>query len=71
MQTVIEIELEILTEVKKCSSKKDITQLNIRFFREKPLKDKNSKALIIHPLNEMTEFVHEQRISSQNFQMNV
>ena len=27
----------------------------------KPFKEKNHKALVIHPLNEMTEFVHEQR----------
>ena len=35
--------------------------MNTRFSMGKPFKDKNPKALIIHPLNEMTEFVHEQR----------
>ena len=34
--------------------------------RGKPCKDKYPKSLIIHPLNEATEFVHE-----QNFEMNV
>ena len=41
--------------------KQTSTQLNTRFFMGKPFKDKNPKALIIHPLNDMTEFVHEQR----------
>ena len=41
-------------------------------FTGKPFKDKNPEAFIIHPLNEMTEVVHEQRsISSQNSEMNV
>ena len=31
------------------------------FFTGKPLKDKNPKALVIHPLNEITEFVDEGR----------
>ena len=42
------------------------THSNTRFFTGKPFKDKNPEALIIHPLNEMIEFVHE-----HNFEMNV
>ena len=41
--------------------KQTSTQLNTRFFMGKPFKDKNPKALISHPLNEMIEFVHERR----------
>ena len=38
----------------------------------KNLKEKNPKALAVHPLNEMTEFVHERRKNgSQNFEMKV
>ena len=32
----------------------------------KPFKDENPRALIIHPLNEMTDFVHEQKNSEMN-----
>ena len=34
-------------------------KLNTNVSMRKPLKDKTPKQLIIHPLNEMAEFVHE------------
>ena len=40
--------------------------MNTIFFIGKHFKEKNPKALIIHPLNEMTEFVHK-----KNYEMNV